>query len=947
MTLFEDRKVEALYLQHAKSARRARIVPPVITALALIAALAIGTLAVTFDQLPVLLWISFLAPAPAIAGFATSCAQAWRKRVQYQLRVAALALAVASATAVFVVMFLFGGGTLILGMLGLLWVSQKALIISDVVAARVLVVLVPFNALVLLTGVAKGMLALFPHINVEMFTRAVFELGISIIASSGSLLWVALRNESSSRTVFYWSRVVGANVEALDAEANPFHQRRLQNWLSRDLSTQEMATLTDKSESDGHLFWELDGALLTLGSKIAAGGGGVVWKATYGGKAVAAKQLYSGLHAESSQLQELATEVGVLAQLSHANVVRFLGLCRHPGDSRSQDSVYLPLFIVQEYCATNLRAMLTDILPAMPSTEWQSEVLRVALEIANAMAYLHSRKVLHRDLKPENILLTDQHTVRVADFGVSMQFLDGANPSDGTSGTPAYMSPEAMCSSFAIRRRSSHEQSVDEISSDAYAFGVILCELVHSDSAADIMDTLAKNAVSNRRLSAMERSAMDDGDFERQWALPPFRHCSEPAINECSEISRQCCAFYPSERPAFADVYQALTKRANAPSSSSQLISQTQVAVDEPSTSGTTSGSVRSVGTAASDSTASVINATCELYVQPSRTPRLSAASIELSVDIAVNVGAEQSNQAGVEKCACSCWTKRELRFADVDAEWRFVAFLHADEFFRYLRWPYVLLAILDLVFTATMFALDRVGDALYPLLCTILFGAAALFSWTPRIRRYSMITLTTVAFTAVAVQCLTSWAEVFVPVEVATNDSIATLCLCVVNSSGECPTACQTSLDQLMLRTFLLPLLQDLTIPVTLLGLGLPFYLYAWLLGMSVVSWMGSVIGGVLLLELPSVFLDSLETFCLVAIPGVALFSICTVTAIAGERLRRQMFLKLCSLRTQESSLLEHATFRGYREALLANWHFLAASPDSNERSHTHDVVTEATIIN
>jgi len=85
-----------------------------------------------------------------------------------------------------------------------------------------------------------------------------------------------------------------------------------------------------------------------------------VWKATYKTKVVAAKQLYGGATADSSQLEELAAEVGVLAQLSHCNIVRFLGLCRHHDESEASSSAYLPLFIVQEYCPTNLRAAFSD-----------------------------------------------------------------------------------------------------------------------------------------------------------------------------------------------------------------------------------------------------------------------------------------------------------------------------------------------------------------------------------------------------------------------------------------------------------------------------------------------------------------------------------------------------------------------------------------------------------
>ena len=102
-----------------------------------------------------------------------------------------------------------------------------------------------------------------------------------------------------------------------------------------------------------------------------------------------------------------------------------------------------------------------------------AETLRVAREVADALAYAHGRGVIHRDIKPENILLQGGHAL-VADFGIALavQSAGGQRMTQtGLSlGTPQYMSPEQAMGARAIDART-----------DVYALGAVTYEMLTGD----------------------------------------------------------------------------------------------------------------------------------------------------------------------------------------------------------------------------------------------------------------------------------------------------------------------------------------------------------------------------------------------------------------------------------------------------------------------------------
>ena len=189
---------------------------------------------------------------------------------------------------------------------------------------------------------------------------------------------------------------------------------------------------------------------------LGRGGMGEVYRATdiHSGESVAVKALNPEiLEHDPSLLERFAREAEALRVLNHPNIVRVIAVAEEQGRH------YLAMELVE---GGSLQEMLSlrGCLPA-------GDVLRIALEVADALTRAHHLRIIHRDLKPANVLLARDGTPRLADFGLAhVQDSPQVTQSGMLIGTIDYMSPEGC-----------HGAPPDE-RTDIWAFGIMLFEML-------------------------------------------------------------------------------------------------------------------------------------------------------------------------------------------------------------------------------------------------------------------------------------------------------------------------------------------------------------------------------------------------------------------------------------------------------------------------------------
>jgi formylglycine-generating enzyme required for sulfatase activity len=224
--------------------------------------------------------------------------------------------------------------------------------------------------------------------------------------------------------------------------------------------------------------------------ELGQGGMGLVFKCLdeVGGVEVALKMLPPEVSHDTGEMEEVRENFQLVSRLAHPNICTVRTL------ERDANGDY---FLIMEYApGINLRKWNKGraLSPKAPSAGGGlsqtalPEILPVLRQIATALDYAHSQKIIHRDIKPANVMIAPDGGVKVLDFGLATQVHTSMSRVShvryGTSGTGPYMAPEQW------------EGQYQDARTDQYAFAVLAYELLSGRLPFENPDAMVlRNAV--------------------------------------------------------------------------------------------------------------------------------------------------------------------------------------------------------------------------------------------------------------------------------------------------------------------------------------------------------------------------------------------------------------------------------------------------------------------
>ncbi|XP_050035632.3 atrial natriuretic peptide receptor 1-like [Dermacentor andersoni] len=232
--------------------------------------------------------------------------------------------------------------------------------------------------------------------------------------------------------------------------------------------------------------------------------------------------------------RQLLAEIKMIHDLTHENLVRFVGLClEEPNVS-----------IITELCT---RGSLRDMLENEEiNIDWMFKCSMIT-DIVEGLHYLHATAIqFHGRLKSTKCIVDGRFVVKLSDYGLRHLHAQLPEPEDKNPRSMFWTAPEFL------RLKEPRQHSSQK--GDIYAFAIILQEVITRSGPYESLERIG------RTRSVMEPEEILDR--VKMGTTPPFR--PEVSPDECPadmlRLMRACWAEAPSDRPTIAEVRHAVKR---------------------------------------------------------------------------------------------------------------------------------------------------------------------------------------------------------------------------------------------------------------------------------------------------------------------------------------------------------------------------------------------------
>ena len=341
--------------------------------------------------------------------------------------------------------------------------------------------------------------------------------------------------------------------------------------------------------------WLIEESEITYVKPVGQGTFAVVYLGTWTGEDVAIKELKKKApkailedavnissvdsSASTSSLSSLeVNEVKNMLLVRHPRIVRFHGAgVKHYADHSKH-------FLVYEWMGGG---SLRSKLAKRGAHNWHWK-LRIALDVALGIKFLHKRSFVHRDVKTDNILLDDNDRAKLADFGTGRAINMGAGAADMSTealklldsndmmtakhGTVLYMAPELLVA--IIKKEKKVKMS---FKTDIFALGLVLWELMSEQIPWTELLSRPRNGQSVMSIVVKETIKGNRPTIPKLRVMPPDNYLA---------LIKLCWAHNPDDRPNIHQVVAVLNKlvngdrRTNGSMSSSSIDSEDVLRLD-------------------------------------------------------------------------------------------------------------------------------------------------------------------------------------------------------------------------------------------------------------------------------------------------------------------------------------------------------------------------------